>query len=220
MGNVSNPVLWALPLVLLVTAVLAAEMQQLKRAVTAYTVQGLVLAGLLALSGWLAHDHALYGFAMTVGISKGVILPYLLFRYAGVTKDSGTPLRVGVVAAAAIAILAFAGGEWFVPWVLAEVPGAEQLVPLGSGTAAAVIAVALWTLLVHRDTLKVIVGICLLENGVHLLLATIAASIPEAASIGVVIDVILSIWLLLLVGRQAESATGSRLDTTLDELRG
>ncbi|HEY3364094.1 MAG TPA: hypothetical protein VGK74_03430 [Symbiobacteriaceae bacterium] len=223
MGDALNPFLRSLPLILLFTSILAAEIRLLKWSVTAYAVQGLVLAGVLAGAGWMSENEALFSWATTVLISKGIILPWLLSRYAGRTagaEEPGPAFGPGMFLASLIAVGGFAAGERFVPWALAEVPGAAIGIPAGAGAAVGIMAVALWTLLTHRDTLKVVIGICLLENGVHLLLASVASSIPETAGIGIVTDVVLSIWLLLLVGRQAESAAGTRTDSVLDQLRG
>lgn len=223
MGNA----LLLFPLLLLVTAVFVAERPAVQKAIQAYFVQGLLLALYLALSAANSGEHEVYGMAATILVAKGFILPWLLLRASRQTggEEAVAPRSgsTGTVAAAVVGLIGFAAGQWGLGGLLSGlhgVTGTHAIVPFGLGAALAVIAVSLWTVFAHRDTFKVALGICLLENGAHLLLAAFAWTIPEIASIGVVIDVILAIWLVLYVGRRAEESTGARSDSVLDQLRG
>jgi len=202
-------------------AVLVAETRPVRRFIGLYALQGLLIALTLLLSAVLSHQHALMGAALTILIAKACILPWLLLRFARATgaEELSTPPS-GYAGAVAAAVLGFAAGQFGLTALLSGVPGVATNVPYGLGAGLSAIAVALWTVLAHRDTFKVATGICLLENGAHLLLAAIAPTIPEIASVGIILDVILAVWLLLLVGRLAEEATGDRSDGALDQLRG
>lgn len=210
-----------LALLLLAFGVAALEARVLKAAVYSYAAQGVLLAGLLASAASTGSVHALYGWAVTILISKGLIIPWLLQRYASATaaeeqEASAAPSRTG--AALVLALVVWYIGRQGLPWLLEGIPGAATTIPGGLGAAAGVMALGLYGVIAHRDTFKVAVGICLLENGAHLFLASIAHTVPELISIGVVTDVILAVWLLLLVGREAEKATGRRTDTALDQV--
>lgn len=203
------------------SAVLVAECRQLRRAVRLFAAQGVGIALLLAMGSAASGIHELLGSAATVLVAQAVVLPLLVMRYArqGAPADQAAPAH-GYLWAGALALLGFLAGEFGLPALLAGIPGAAANVPHGLGGGAALVAAALWTILAHRDTLKVVLGVCVLENGVHLLMAAIAPTLPELAGIGAVLDVILAVWLLLVVGRRAEEATGARDDGLLDSLRG
>lgn len=210
------------PLLLLGTAVLAAGQTVLQRAVQAYWVQGILLAAYIALAGGVSGHHALYLAALTVLVGKGIILPWLLLRFA--RRTGAQSPEVGSALGAAVAgVIGFTLGQFGLGELLRPVPGAaglDPVVPFGLGAGVCLVAAALWVILAHRDTFKVALGVCLLENGAHLLLAAFAWSIPEILSAGAIVDVIIAVWLLLYVGRQAEEATGVRSDTALDRLQG
>ena len=53
-----------------------------------------------------------------------------------------------------------------------------------------VLMIGFYALLTRRDAFKIVIGLCLLENGVHMGLISLAPSIPETALIGVVTDVV------------------------------
>lgn len=208
-----NPLFLIFVVPLLVAGVLVAEWRRPERAVYAYGAQGLVLALYLAIAAAVGNERHLYGWAATILAAKGILLPYLAWRYARGAAAEGTRPAASIIGAALAGLTGFALGH--------SLPlGLEQAVPFGLGAGLGIVAIASWAVLTHRDTLKVALGICLLENGVHLLLATVAWTIPEIVSIGMVIDVILAIWLLFFVGRRAEEATGARTDAILNELKG
>lgn len=202
-------------------AVAVAECRQLTRAVWLYAAQGCLVALMLLLGAAWSELHGLVGSAVTILVAKAVILPLLVMRYArqGAPAEESPPAH-GYLWAGAAALLGFLAGQYGLPLLLAGVTGAAAHVPFGLAAGLGLVAAALRTILAHRDTLKVVLGVCLLENGAHLLMAAIAPTIPELVAIGVVLDVILAVWLLLVVGRRAEEVTGARDDGQLDQLRG
>lgn len=203
------------------SAALVAEIRQLPRAVLVYAAQGAGIALHLLLGAFASGFHGLMGYAATVLAAQAVVLPLLVMRYAreGAPADQAPP-AMGHVWAGLAALAGFLAGEFLLPPVLAGIPGAAAHLPHGLAGGLALVAAALWTILAHRDTLKVVLGVCVLENGVHLLMAAIAPTLPELAAIGAVLDVIIAVWLLLAVGRRAAEATGARDDGLLDSLRG
>jgi|GEM_PF-2413375 len=209
-----------LAILLILSGVAALEYRSLKASVVSYAVQGFAMAATLAAAAGVSGISHLYAWAITLVISKGLLIPWIMLRYARATRgeDLAEP-RLGRFCGA----LLLAGAVWYagitwMPWLLEGVPGAVSTVPGGLAAAAAIIAMALYGVLTHRDTFKVAVAIALLENGAHLFLACTAFTMPELISIGVVADVILAVWLLLLVGREAEKTTGERTDLVLDQV--
>lgn len=202
-------------------AVAVAECRQVTRAVWIYAAQGCLVALMLLVGAAWSGLHGLIGTAVTILVAKAVVLPLLVMRYARLSAPAEfTPPALGYLWAGVVALLGFLAGQFGLPLLLAGVPGADAHVPYGLAGGLGVAATALWTILAHRDMLKVVLGVCLLENGAHLLMAAIAPTIPELVAIGMVLDVIVAVWLLLVVGRRAEEVTGARDDGTLDHLRG
>lgn len=209
----------SLPFLLLFTSLLAAEVRLLRWSVWAYGAQGWLLALLLAGIGWFSGNEALYAWAATVAASKGLILPWLLGRYVrgggpgsgfGVERKA-PPLAISLTAAALAGAAAFLLADRFGGWLLEGLSWERSWsgVP-GLQIAAAILAVGSWTLLAHRDVAKTVIGVCLVENSVHLALVSLAPSLPETGEVGIVTDVILAVWLLLAVARGAAEAAGSR----------
>jgi len=202
-------------------AVAVSESAQVARAVLLYAAQGALIALLLVLGAQVSGIHGLIGSAVTVLVAQAVILPLLVMRYArqGAPAEQQPP-RMGYLWAGALTLAGFVAGEFLFPVLLEGIPGATAHVPHGLAGGVALVVASLWTILGHRDMLKVVLGVCVLENGVHLLMAAIAPTVPELAAVGATLAVIVAVWLLLLVGRRAEEATGARDDGLLDRLRG
>ncbi|MFO7274397.1 MAG: hypothetical protein DIU55_005965 [Bacillota bacterium] len=210
-----------LALLLLACGVGALEIRGLRGAVTAYAAQGFLLAGLLAAVASVGPVHHLFAWAVTLLISKGLIIPWIMYRYAattGATDQEAEPRLGRALLTGLLSLAVWYVGRDGLPWLLEGVQGAATAVPGGLGSAAAILVLALLGIITHRDTFKVAVAVGLLENGAHLFLACVAYTIPETISIAVVTDVILAVWLLLLVGREAERSTGVRTDTALDRV--
>jgi hydrogenase-4 component E len=91
---------------------------------------------------------------------------------------------------------------------------------MNSAVAAAVLMIGFYALLTRRDAFKIVIGLCLVENGVHMGLISLATSIPETALIGVVTDVVVSVLMLLYIVTGIYRSAGS-LDTShIAQLRG
>ena len=86
--------------------------------------------------------------------------------------------------------------------------------------AAAIFVASFYALLTRRDAFKSVMGLCLLENAIHLGLVSLAPAIPETAMIGVITDVVISIWLLLVIVASLYRTTGSVDTFNLRKLRG
>ncbi|HYF94900.1 MAG TPA: proton-conducting transporter membrane subunit [Symbiobacteriaceae bacterium] len=154
-------------LLLLLTAALAAELPKHRWSVVSYALQGAVIAVLAA-----AHSPAAAALAL---VGRALIIPLLLWRYP--TKDqSGYPLGAALFAGAA---------AWAAAW-----RWAPAVAPSFTPAAAILLAVGTWAILAQRRT---VLGICLVENGVHLALPSLGLS----AESGLFIALILAVWLLL-----------------------
>jgi hydrogenase-4 component E len=85
--------------------------------------------------------------------------------------------------------------------------------------ASTVFALGLYAVLTRRDAIKTVIGLCLLENGVHLSLVSLAPGLPETALFGVATEVVVTVFLLLYVIVGVRQVFGSTDTFKLRELR-
>jgi hydrogenase-4 component E len=85
--------------------------------------------------------------------------------------------------------------------------------------ASTVFALGLYALLTRRDAVKAVIGLCLLENGVHLSLVSLAPGLSETALFGVATEVVVTVFLLLYVIGGVRQVFGTTDTFKLRELR-
>jgi hydrogenase-4 component E len=105
--------------------------------------------------------------------------------------------------------------EFLAPTMQAAVEPARSNLAL----ALTICVLGLWVLLVRRDAAKAVIGLVLLENGVHLSLVTLAPTLSETTIIGIVTNVIITVWLLLYLAGRIFRALGTTDTAMLSELK-
>jgi len=211
-------------LLMIVTSLLAVEWRMLPEAVYTYQVQSVLIALVFALYAFSLDNPALYYWSGTALVSKGIVIPWLLRRYVLRIHSKETPpmliILPSMVLGIAAALLAF-GWAFKHHADLVLLPSlAGEPYRMNSAVAAAVLMIGFYALLTRRDAFKIVIGLCLVENGVHMGLISLAPSIPETALIGVVTDVVVSVLMLLYIVTGIYRSAGS-LDTShIAQLRG
>ncbi len=210
-----------LSLTLLITSFLAVESRGLKRALGAYLAQAAVMVAIIA--AFATVHPALWVWAATALVTKLGLIGWLLHR--AVREGDGREVEpfVGLVPSAVfIAVLALGGWMFLHRHVsfLAPTPLAEQE-PYRTNVAVALtlLFVGMYAVLTRRDAIKVVLGVCLMENGAHLSLVTLANGMRETVLIGVVTDVVVAVVLLLHLVHGIEARLGTRDTTRLRALR-
>jgi len=210
-----------LALTLLLTSFLAVESRDLRRATHAYMLQALVM---VAIIGSFATLHpGLWIWAATAFVTKFALVSWLLHRASAHGDRREVPPYVPawasglLVAALALAVYTFLHVN---ASLLAPTPLAE-LEPYRTNVAVALtlLFVGTYAVLTRRDAFKVVLGVCLIENGAHLSLVTLATGMRETVLIGIVTDVVVAIVLLLHLVAGIESRLGTRDTARLRELR-
>ena len=210
-----------LALSLLVTSFLAVELRSLRRAVWAYCAQALLMVSIIAC--FAAWHPRLWIWVVTALLTKLALITWMLQREARAGDDREVAPWVGawvsmvVIGALALASYAFVHTH---AWALAPTPLAGQE-PYRTNVAVALtlLVVGLYAVLTRRDGLKVVIGVCLIENGAHLSLVSLAPGMHETVLIGVVTDVVVAVYLLLRLVRGIACELGSRDTSVLRELR-
>jgi len=211
-----------LSLTLVITSVAAVEMRRLKFSIVAYLCQALLIVGLLL--SFASVNKALYWWAATALLTKAVLTPWFLFRaIRGVDDRELKPVIGFGPSAVIVALLMMSFFRLTHGKVALLAPtGMAQLEVFRTNLAVAstVFALGLYAVLTRRDAIKAVIGLCLLENGVHLSLVSLAPSLPETALFGVATEVVVTVFLLLYVIGGFRQVFGST-DTFLHrELRG
>jgi hydrogenase-4 component E len=216
-----DPLIRTLALSLILTSFLAVESRKLAHAVLAYAVQAAIM---VALIGCFATLHpALWLWAATALVTKLVLITWMLHRevHAG-AADEVAPWIGGPFSAFLIGGVALFGYLWLHAnaTFLAPTPLAEQE-PHRTNVAVALtlLLVGLYAVLTRRDGLKVVIGVCLIENGAHLSLVSLAPGMHETVLIGIVTDVVVAVFLLLTLVHGIERRLGSRDTAALSALR-
>jgi len=210
-----------LSLTLLLTSFVAVEARSLRRALTAYMAQALVMVAIIACFATL--HPGLWVWAATAFVTKFALISWLLHRAMRSGDERESPPFVGTLPSALIvgtlALVAYSLIHRHASF-LAPTPAAEAE-PFRTNVAVALtlLFVGLYAVLTRRDALKVVIGVCLIENGAHLSLVTLANGLRETVLIGVVTDVVLAVLLLLVIVGGIQRQLGTRDTARLRELR-
>ncbi len=190
-----------LSLTMVITSVVAVEARRLRTSAYAYAVQALILVILLL--SYARVNPALYWWAATAFVTKAVLTPWFLLRYIGKTQEMEVEPLIGfgpsVVVAGVLMIVFFRLTHGQVE-ILAPSPIArEEVFRTNLAVASTVFVLGIYAVLSRRDAVKTVIGLCLLENGVHLSLVSLAPEISETALFGIASEVVVTVFLLLYV---------------------
>lgn len=200
MPEISPKLIYTLSLMMIFTSFAAVEAKNLRHATTAYLFQALLICGLLA--SYALQNPSLFYWAATALVTKAVLVPWFLWRAtAGAEQETKPIIGFGVSAVLAIALLlvmywfTHAHASLFINLKGPNVPLAET----NLAVAFTVFALGLYGILTRRDAVKTVIGLCLLENGVHLSLVSLAPTIRETALAGIATEVVVTVYLLLYI---------------------
>jgi hydrogenase-4 component E len=215
-------VVQTLSLTLVLTSLAAVEMRKLSHAATAYIFQALLIVSLLLSFATL--NPALYWWAGTALLTKAVLTPLFLFWAIRRTDPLEVKPVIGfgpsVVVAIALMIGLFRFTHSHAELILFGAAARQPVFQTNLAVAATVFALGLFGILTRRDAIKTVIGLCLLENGVHLSLVSLAPELPETALFGIASEVVITVFLLLYVIVGVRQSFGTTDTFKLMELRG
>ena len=210
-----------LSLALVITSVASVELRRLKFSIVAYLCQAILIVGLLL--SFAPINKALYWWAATALVTKAILTPWFLFRAIRGVDDHEMKPVIGfgpsVVLVALLMIGFFRLTHGSVALLAPTGIGQLDVFRTNLAVASTVFALGLYTVLTRRDAIKTVIGLCLLENGVHLSLVSLAPSLPETALFGVATEVVVTVFLLLYVIGGVREVFGSTDTFRLRELR-
>ena len=200
MTGISPTLIHTLSLLMIFTSFAAVEARNLRHATVAYLAQALLICGLLL--AYSVQNEALLYWAATALVTKAILVPWFLWRATeGADEETKPVIGFGISAVLVIALLSamykftHAHAGLFVN----VGPELAALAETNLAVAFTVFALGIYAILTRRDAIKTVIGLCLLENGVHLSLVSLAPTIRETALAGIATEVVVTVYLLLYI---------------------
>lgn len=210
-----------LSLTMVITSVAAVEMRRLRFSAVAYLCQALLMVSLLL--SFAPVNHALYWWAATALVTKVILTPLFLFRALHGADDRELRPVIGfgpsVIVTGLLMVSFFRLTHSRVALLAPSDLAQLEVFRTNLAVASTVFALGLYAVLTRRDAIKTVIGLCLLENGVHLSLVSLAPGLPETALFGVASEVVVTVFLLLYVIGGVRKEFGSADTFKLRELR-
>ena len=178
---------------------------------------------------WYAHNldnPMMYLWFATTILSQVVLIPFapggLFYTVKKCNATETKPILPLGVSLAFIALIAVGGWEFFhyVIDFIAPNPDAT-LEPARSNLAIAftIFSFGLYTLLTRRDAIKTVLALCIMGNGIDLALVDLTPAMAETAILGILTDVIISVFILLYLSRLIYEKFGVLDTLKLSELK-
>lgn len=209
-----------LSLIMIITSVAAVESHNLKRAATAYCVQALLICGLIL--SFAVGNPALYMWVAVALLTKAIITPWLLLHYINRTGEQEVRAIIGfgpsILLVSALLIASYTLTHRYVHFLAPTPEAAEGAFRTNLAVSMTVFALGLYAILSRRDAIKTVIGLCLLENAIHLSLVSLAPETPETALVGIATEVVVTVAMLLYVIAGIREQVGTTDTFELSEL--
>lgn len=199
----------------LLTAVLVLWLRELAVVIRVFAVQGVALAGLVAVLAGLEGSGELAVVAVGVLVLRAGLLPHLLRRALADAVGERRVTRplvnvaASLLAAAGLTLLALAVSQPLVALAPSPVTAA---IPVGM----AVVLIGFFVVVTRRRALSQLTGFLLMDNGITAVGFLTGAGVALVVELGVFLDVALAVLVLGVLTGRMRDVFGR---TDLDELR-
>ncbi len=190
------------------TAFLIVEARGLRASAYAYIAQSSLLVGVFLSIAYLGGEKHFYIWSATATITKVILVPYMVLWTIGRVEAEveEPPLLPRPVSAILDFILVIIG---FIVASRLPIPAGVTSLRVCLGVSMSLLLMGVWGMVGRRCALKQTICLCHMENGVHLLLATLAYKSPVTVEIGILTDAVLAIALMLYLSCKVKEMTGS-----------
>ncbi len=216
-------ILVTLSLAILITSVIAVEIRSLRSTSFFYLFHSIFLCSIIASYAYHMNNPTLYLWALTCFVTKVIIIPTLLFHFVKrFPSREFKPIMGHGVSLLIISTLTVVFFKVFQSYTYLLAPGdVATQEPVRSLLAGAftIFTVGIWALLTRRDVVKTVIGLALLENGVHLVLLALTPQVAETTMIGILTNVVAAVLILLYISTGIYQVFGSTDTTKLSELK-
>lgn len=212
-----------LSLGILIASLGAVEIRNLRTTSLAYLVHSIFLCAIITSYAYLMKNPTLYLWSGTCFLTKIVIIPYMLLRFIRRLPQIEFRAVIGfgpsLVIISVLVIIFFklfqTSVDFLAPTETAKNEPFRSLLAL----AFTILCLGLWALLTRRDVVKTVIGLALLENGVHLVLLALAPQLPETTMIGILTNVVAAVFILLYLSTGIYQVFGTTDTLKLSELK-
>lgn len=166
-------------------------------------------------------NPALLYWAATALITKAILVPWFLWNAtAGYEQETKPLIGFGPSAVILIALLSamYKLTHMHAGLFIAQTKELAEIAQTNLAVAFTVFVLGIYAILTRRDAIKTVIGLCLLENGVHLSLVSLAPTIRETALAGIATEVVVTVYLLLYIIGGIRSKFGTTDTFKLSEL--
>ena len=223
MSWVTGDVIITLVVAHLLASIAAAEIRNLKLSTVALCAQSIFLSATFAAFAVLSQNPSLYWWALTTLLTKAILIPWLLFYYMRRLPKLEVKPVIGFAASLIFLLIFLTAFYEFVHTHIEFIaPTREALVePARANLAIAftIFVLGVYVVMARRDAFKIVIGLILLKNGVHLSLVTLAPTLPETTIFGITTDVIVAAFLLLYLTERIYQQFGTVDTVQLSTLR-
>lgn len=209
----------------LIASIAAVEFRNLRLSTFALCIQSIFLSCIFAAFVYVGKNPSLYLWCISCVITKVIIIPWLLLIYIRrlpnqeeVKPIIGVRVNLAILCASLVILYRFihTNIEFIAPTPQATVEPARSCLTI----AFIIFALGVYVLVARRDAIKMVIGLCLLENGAHLSLVTLAPTLPETTIIGIATNVVVAAYLLLYLTGGIYKQLGTTDTLELSRLKG
>jgi hydrogenase-4 component E len=203
---------------LIVTSLLVIELRSPRWSALMYSLQSIVLVGILVTLAGATGAGQLYIWAASAFVTKAVLVPWILYRALRRVSEPEQPRNVmGMTVSFLLAAVALIVSYIVVSQI--QLKAAEPYKPAMAVSMAHFFFGEL-CILTHRNLFKQVLGFCLMENGSHLTLALLAHNAPELVEIGIATDAVFAVIVMVILGQQIFKGLGTLDTSDLSTLKG
>ncbi len=211
-----------LSLALILTSFAAVELRNLRGALWAYMLQALLLVAIIFVFATLHPPLFIWG--VTALVTKFGIISWLLAQSIHQQQEAQEyppliELLPSVFIIGLLAIVTYRFTHTYTTFLAPTKLATEEPFRTNIAVALTVFLIGLYGILTRRDAIKVVIGLCLMENGAHLSLVSLAPGVRETVLIGIVTDVVIAVGLLLYLINEIRRQFGSTDSFRLSQLR-
>jgi hydrogenase-4 component E len=210
------------------SAILAAELRNLRRATLALALQSLLLVAIISTFGYLSGISYFYWWAIVAFVVRVLLIPLLLWKFSRrdpfLEVDPLLGLIPSLILLSILLPLTFLFlytylCPYFLEFLPAPYSGIGEAAGLNLAFGLTVMVLGIYVLLVKRDIIKVVMGLLLMENGVQWALVSPGPTIHEAAEIGIACNLVIASWILLYLSTKIYERWGRKDTAFLSELK-
>lgn len=210
-----------LSLALILTSFSAVELRNLRAALWAYMLQALLLVAIIFVFATLHPPLFIWG--ITALLTKFAIISWVLARSIHQGEPQECPplieLLPSVFIIGSLALVTYRLTHTYTTFLAPTKLATQEPFRTNIAVSLTVFLIGLYGILTRRDAIKVAIGLCLMENGAHLSLVSLAPGVRETVLIGIVTDVVIAVWLLVYLIDEIRRQFGSTDSFKLSELR-